>query len=473
MVDSAVVPPTGGRVLALDLGSSSVRAAVLAGPGLDPVPPGPARRPVRLVQRADGAAELDPAEYLAAVAAAVDELAGRGDLAGVTAAGMSTQWHSLVGIDRRGDPVGPGLSWLDTRPVLTGPGPDDPAGYHARTGTWWHPLYWPARLRWLAAAGARAHRWQGLPEYLTERLLGEAGASVSAASGTGALDTVHCGWDAEALALAGVPEPAVPPLLPPGWTGRLLPAYARRWPDLATAAWAEPVGDGAASAIGSGCLGPERLSVTIGTSAAVRLVAPGSPMPGPRVWRYRVDRAHSVLGVAYSGGGNLHTWLAALLVPQGVDEPALAALAPGEHGLVALPDQAGHRPPREPRGAGGAVLGLRLSTRAVDVAAAVLEGLCHEVADGARAVDPTGRGVPVLSGGAVRASPWLARRLAAALPPGAVRAQTPEIALRGAAMLATGWYPAPGLEPVPVTEAERAAMAAAGERHRAARNALS
>lgn len=348
MVDSAAVPPTGGRVLALDLGSSSVRAAVLAGQCLDPVPPGPARRPVRLVQRADG--------------------------------------------------------------------PADPAGYHARTGAWWHPLYWPARLRWLAGTGARAHRWQGLPEYLTERLLGEAGASVWAASGTGALDTVHCGWDAEALALAGVPERAVPPLLPRGWTGRLLPAVR---PPLAG-----PCGN--------------------------RLGRAGGRRGGQR-HRQWVPRAGAGVG----------------------DHRYVGRRAAGgtRRGLVALPDQAGHRPPHEPRGAGGAVLGLRLSTRAVDLAAAVLEGLCHEVAGGARAVDPTGRGVPVLSGGAVRASPWLARRLAAALPPGAVLAQAPEIALRGAAMLATGWYPAPGLEPVAVTEAERAAMAA-GERHRAARRAL-
>lgn len=460
---------TGERVLALDLGSSSVRAVVLAGPGLDPVPGGPARRPVRLVQGADGSAAFDPAEYLAAVVSALDELADRGDLAGVATAGVSTQWHSLLGVDRRGEPTGPGLSWLDTRPALTGPGPADPAGYHARTGAWWHPFYWPVRLRWLAAAGARAHRWQGLPEYLTARLLGEAGTSVSAASGTGALDTVHCGWDAEALELAGVTDSAVPPLLPDGWTGRLAPPYASRWPDLAATAWAAPVGDGAASAVGSGCLGPERVSVTIGTAAAVRVVAPGAPDPGPGVWRYRLDRARSVLGVAYSGGGNLHAWLAALLAPGGVDEAALAALTPGEHGLVALPDQAGHRPPHEPRGAGGAVLGLRLSTRAVDLAAAVLEGLCHEVADGARAVDPAGRAVPVLSGGAVVASSWLARRLAAALPPGVVRANTPEAAVRGVAMLASGRYPPLPLEPVAVTPAERAAMAAAGERHRAAR----
>jgi gluconokinase len=453
------------RVLGLDLGSSSVRALVMDAETLDPVPGLLARRDMGLVQAPDGSAEFDADDCLAAMVSCVDELSG--SLAGVGTVAFSTQWHSLLGLSATGQPVGPGLSWLDTRPSLIGPGPVDPKAFHARTGAWWHPFYWPARLRWLASAGVTAARWVGLPEYVTLRLLGVGDASVSSASGTGALDTVHCRWDAEAVSLAAVRPDALPGLLPDGWTGRLVPEYARRWPELARADWAAPLGDGAASTLASGCLGPDRVSVTVGTSAAVRLVMAGAPEPGPNVWRYRVDTGRSVLGVAYSAGGVLYDWLTEVLPPGSAD---VTDRVPGDHGLVVLPHLAGHRPPHVARGGGGTVHGVRLSTRAGDLAAAVLEGLCHELADGVAAVAPGAQ--PVLGGGAVAASPWLARRLAAALPPGARLVTTPEVGARGAAMVATGRYPDPPLPVVEHTEAERSAMAAAALRHRSLRARL-
>jgi len=212
--------------------------------------------------------------------------------------------------------------------------------------------------------------------------------------------------------------------------------------------------------------------VTVGTSAAVRLVVPGAPEPGPRVWRYRVDSGRSLLGTAYSSGGALFEWLTGVLSPDGVDETALAGRRPGDHGLVALPFLAGHRPPLEPRGDGGTLHGLRLSTRAGDVTAGVLEGLCHELADGVAAVAGGRVTTAVLGGGAMVASPWLARRLAAALPPGARLVTTAEVGARGAAMVATRRYPEPPTESITPDESERAAMAAAGERHRAFRAKL-
>jgi len=432
---------------------------------MDPVPGLLARREVRLVQGPDGSAEFDADDYLAAVVSCVDELSGALDGVGLVA--TAAQWHSLLGVTATGKPIGPGLSWLDTRPVRIGSGPADPAAFHTRTGAWWHPFYWPGRLRWLLSRGVTAERWLGLPEYVTLRLLGTGEASVSSASGTGALDTVHCGWDPEAVALAGVPLDSLPGLLPDGWTGRLVPEYARRWPSLASADWTAPLGDGAASAIGSGCPRPDRVSITVGTSAAVRVVVPGAPEPGPAVWRYRVDTRSSLLGVAYSAGGALYEWLNRVLQPGAAD---VADRVPGDHGLVVLPYLAGHRPPHESRGEGGTVHGLRLSTTSGDVAAAVLEGLCHEIADGVAAVAPEAQ--PILGGGAVAASPWLARRLAAALPPGTRLVTTAEVSARGAAMVATGRYPDPPLVPVEQTDAERAAMAAAGELHRALRSRL-
>ena len=451
------------RVLALDLGSSSVRA-VLLDERLRPVVS--ARRPARVRQAEDGAAELDLAEYLAATVACVDEVAIALDGVGLIA--VSTQWHSLVGLDERGEPAGPCLSWMDLRPTLPAHGPADPDAYHARTGAWWHPFYWPARIAWLRAAGVAARRYVGLPEYLGLRLWGEPTASVSSASGTGALDTVACRWDAEALELAGITPAQVPELAGDAWRGRLTEAYRRRWPALADAVVAPPLGDGAASALGSGCPDESRLSVTVGTSAAVRLVTTDTAAPAPNVWRYRVDHERAVYGVAYSGGGVLDEWAKNLLGT----EPTLSDVPVGAHGLLCLPYQAGHRPPADPQGVGGTLYGLRLTTTPADLLAATLEGVCHEVADGARALDPGGAALPVLGGGAVSASDWFTGRLAAALGGHARRVTNPEVGALGAAAAAAGIRYQPDSTDVAVPDADVAAMAEAGHRYRALRERL-
>lgn len=454
--------------LAFDLGSSSVRAVVLDA-ALRPV--ATARRSTAIWQQADGTATIDVEAYVAAVVSCIDELHETGALRGVGTVAGSCQWHSLIPLDADHRPLGPGLSWMDTRATPPpGVGPADPAGFHQRTGAWWHGLYWPVRIAWLRAQGVAARRWAGLPEYLALRLLGEAVTSISAASGSGVMDTTTCHWDPEALGLAGVDEAQLPPIAPDDWRGRLRPEYARRWPDLAAAAWALPVGDGAASAVGTCCVPGETLSVTVGTSAAVRMICPGAPGVGDRVWRYRIDRSRSVIGVAYSAGGVLYHWVTHLVGDDPTDTE-LSSLAPGEHGLIVLPFHAGHRPPL-PGTATGTLHGLRLSTTPLHIVAATLEGTCHELADGAALLCRPGTVTPVLGGGAVGASQWFARRLAAAFGGRALRSAYPEVGAVGAAMLATGLTPADRPEPVEAADAEVAAMAEAGRRHRLLRELL-
>lgn len=455
-------------VLAFDLGSSGVRAVVLDA-ALRPT--ATVRHPTTIWQDATGAATLDPDAYVEATAACLDELHDAGALAGVTDVAASCQWHSLIPLDAAHRPVGPGLSWMDTRPT---PPPDvapaDPATFHQRTGAWWHGLYWPVRIVWLCARGVPAQRWAGLAEYVAFRLLGETDASISSVSGTGAVDTTTCRWDAEALDLAGVDERQVPAIAPDEFRGRLRPEYAHRWPDLARAAWSLPIGDGAASALGSGGDGPGRFGVTTGTSAAVRRVSPDAPSVPDRVWRYRVDHSRSVFGLAFSGGGVLYEW-ATRLVAKEPTEAELQVLAPGQHGLVVLPFHAGHRPPM-PANAAGTMHGLRLSTTAVDVVAATLEATCHELADGAHILDPAGTAEAVLGGGAVAASSWFARRLAATFGGRALLSPHREVGAVGAAMLATGLRPGTPPEPIEATPAEVEAMAEARLRHCALRDLL-
>ncbi|GAA4572809.1 gluconokinase [Micromonospora coerulea] len=437
------------NILALDLGTSSVRGLVLDGDAV-PRPGALARRKVRLATGEEGTGTLDGPGYLACLVECLDELAAAGHLRDIELVVTSAQWHSVVPLDVDGAPLGPVLTWLDTRavPPAGAAGPADPDAFHQRTGAWWHRCYWTMRLPWLRGrAGSPVARFAGLAEYVLGALLAEAPMSMSMASGTGLLDLRRLVWDAEACALADVRPGELLALAPQGWHGRLRPEHARRWPQLAAARWAAPVGDGAASNIGSGCVDPTRAAITVGTSAAVRLIQPvpaGAELPPlpEQLWRYRVDHEHVVTGAAYSSGGNLFAWAKReLRLPEGAELHAALARVPPDGPMRADPRLGGDRPPGLAPAGSGELRGLSFGTTAVEMLAGLMSGLCKMVAEDLTVLESevATPAEVVLGGGAMAASTWWRQAFVAALAPRPVRHQRhPEIGATGAALVALG-----------------------------------
>ena len=122
----------------------------------------------------------------------------------VEAVATSTFWHALLGLDEDGHPLTPLYSWADRRAAAAAArlrGELDEDAIHARTGCRLHSSYWPAKLAWLRETDPdpveRVHTWISPGEYVQRRLLGDATASISMASGTGLLDQRTCTWDEE------------------------------------------------------------------------------------------------------------------------------------------------------------------------------------------------------------------------------------------------------------------------------------
>ena len=459
------------RILALDLGTSSVRGLVLDHAGV-PVPGALARRRTILTMGKDGTGTLDGPTYLAQLVECLDELALAGHLYGVELVATAAQWHSVLPVDHAGEPLGPVLTWLDARagPLPGARGPVDEAEFHHRTGAWWHRLYWTVRLPWLQSQlGVTTARFTDLAGYLHSKLLDEAPMSVSQASGTGMLDLRTGAWDPEASELAGVDVDQLPSLAPTGWNGRLRVEHMRRWPDLRRARWAPPTGDGAAANVGINSVNPDRVAVTVGTSTAVRMIqnAPlGTPLPPLpyELWRYRVDHDRIVTGAAFSGGGNLFAWAQReLRLPEELDA-ALATVPPG-HEVYADPRLGGDRPPGLAPAGSGQLSGLSFGTTAVEMLAALMYGVCRQVADGLAHIESmVDKQVEVvLGGGAVARSFWWRQAFVKALAPREVyHVVHPEIAAIGAAVLAAG------LTDVPLA-VERVEPVALGRRYGGAR----
>jgi gluconokinase len=378
------------RVLAIDIGTSSIRAAVY-GQNLQP-----ARHATQIRYRwrngSDGSVEAAPAAIERTVAEAID-----GALDGVTAridaVAIAAFWHSLLGVDRQGRPVTAVIPWSDTRSagqVVTLRGRLDERAIHARTGCRLHPSYWPARLRWFADHEAktfrRARRWMSFPTYLQRRWLGRDAESLSQASGTGMFLHDATAWDPELCAACDVSPDQLGGFVDLDDTsGEPTAAIARRWPQLRDARWVPAAADGALDNVGAGCTTGGRAAIMIGTSGALRKIwttdtAPAVPFG---LWRYWLDRRRVVVGGASSNGGNLAVWMRETLGLH--DDPRLEArvarLPPDSHGLTVLPFVAGERSPDYLPDARALFAGLRLATTRDEIFRAGLEAVALRFLD--------------------------------------------------------------------------------------------
>ena len=220
------------RVLALDVGTSSVRAC-----RFDET----AEEPGRLARRNyHGESDAD-----VVLASAREAIAEAGGAEGVDAVGASCFGHSLVALDDAGRPLTPILSWRDTRSANAADRLSrrvDTDAVHARTGCQIHTSYWPAKLAWLAEHDPEvfrsAHRFVSFSDYLYAQLLGqEVATSISMASPTGLVDLRTRTWDEELLRMLGLDV-------------ERLPAIS----DAPVDGWYPALFDGACSNLGAGCV---------------------------------------------------------------------------------------------------------------------------------------------------------------------------------------------------------------------------
>ncbi len=331
------------RVLALDVGTSSVRAAV-------------GRSEEVQTPYEHGAGEVGADELVETCLRAI-ERAGEAD-----AVAISCFWHSLLAVDERGRPLTPVLTWGDV--AAAGAAPPDA---FERTGCPPHASFWPAKLVHLRETSpqvwAGAARFLGFGEYLLERLAGEARASLSMASGTGLLNLRERTWDAALLDALDLDESRLPPISDEP-LGGIHPAF----------------GDGACSNVGAGCTTPGRAALMVGTSGALRVVRPlDGPPPRRGLFRYLLDERRAVEGGALSDGGNLYAWLRRTLAE--VDTRGLAERPPAGHGLSFLPLLGGERSTGWDAGRRGAIAGLSFRTTPEDIVQAALEGVALRFAE--------------------------------------------------------------------------------------------
>ena len=233
---------------------------------------------------------------------------------------IDTAMHSLVPLDERGSPLAPLWTWADMRATPQAARlATDPTFAHnlyQATGCPVHPVYLPAKLRWLREERpgiyAEARAFVSIKGYVLERLTGERVEDLGLASSSGLLDVHSLEWHPPALAAAGIDDPDLLPRLiqPQDVAGTLLDEVARSW-------GIEPVPvvaggtDGPFANVGAGCVDQGDMAITVGTSSAVRMIVDAPKLDAyERTWRYYLGDSTWIVGGAVNGGGSTLDWLA-------------------------------------------------------------------------------------------------------------------------------------------------------------------
>jgi gluconokinase len=434
-------------VLTIDVGTSSVRV-MLFDARARPVAEVGARETYGIHNDAAGAAEDDPDEALARLARCVDQaLAEAGALASkIGAVAVDTLVSNLIGLGADGRPLTPLITYADTRNDADATELRrrlDEREVHQRTGCLLRTSYWPARLAWLRRTQpetfGQVRRWATLGEYLELRLFGRCRVSYSAASWSGLLDRRKLTWDAPLLDALGVPHEHLSPLADAGDAlSGLLPEYAARWPALRDVPWFPAIGDGAAANLGSGCVAPGRVALTVGSTGALRVVLPEVVAVPRGLWCYRVDGRRSLLGGATTEGGNVYSWVrrTTQLGDEEEAEQALAEMRPDGHGLTVLPFFAGERSPGWAGDARAALVGVTLGTTPLDILRASLEAVAYRFALIYRELEGDRTPQIIASGGALLASPVWMQIIADVLGRPLLASAETEATSRGVALLA-------------------------------------
>jgi len=440
---------TGGQpvVLAIDLGGTGLRAALVAADG--------SLRSAVVSRPGDGSAgNADPDLWWWELGDAAAELTGSipgglASVAGICICGM-TRTQVFVGAD--GEAVRPAIGFGDTRAaeaVERAEATLDLAGLPEAASL--NPYHPAARLLWLKQAGpahyAATIKVLDPKDWLAFKLTGAARSdAISCARLRAAAEPVGGRSLLDALGLdAGMLPEIVAPTAEVGRVRAGLPAPFDRLAGVPVFCGSH---DTWAGVVGLGALVPGRAYNVSGTSEVLGLITERA-VAAPGLVTVNWGEAWQVGGPSQSGGATLRHALR--LLGRGGEDPA-AAVASLEAAQIAdepplfLPFLEGERVPYWDAGLRGSFIGLSAEHGPADLLWAVLEGIAllnREVLRRAEAAAGLPAEVVRLGGGGARSGLWARIKADALGRPVELTAQ-PEAGLVGAAAVAwtgLGRYP--------------------------------
>ena len=401
-------------VLAIDLGGSGQKAAIVADNGAVIAS---AEGNITTHLLPDGGAEQDPVEWWNGLKQAARRVISESNVPTqqIVAIGVDSQWSVVVPVDQHGEPLMRAIHWMDTR-----------GGPHNCKITEGFPKiqgYGLLKLmKWIKSTGlvptrsgmdslghvlfikherpeifAKTFKFLEPMDYLTARLTGKITATQKTMAPFVIMDNRQ--WDSrqyseELLKLAGLDEEKFPALIPnDGIVGPLSSSVAEELGLSPSTQVVAGIGDSNASAIGSGAVKDYETIIYIGTTLYMTCHVPfkktdlGSFMtslPSPFKSRYYL------LGEQGTGGKCVEYYLKNIVYPEDDFETGpqpddayhrfnqMAASAPaGSGGVIFLPWLNGSIVPSEDPYVRGGFINISLNSDRRHLARSIMEGLAY------------------------------------------------------------------------------------------------
>ena len=398
--------------------------------------------------------EQNAADWWAGMTRSIRAALADSGLAGgdIDAIGLTGQMHGLTLLDEAGEPLRPAILWNDQRTQAQCDYMTERIGADRLLALTGNPAvtgFTAPKVLWVRdhepEVYARAAQILLPKDYIRYKLTGVYATDLAGAAGTSLLNVAERAWSSEVLEALEIPAD----WLPPAHEGTAVTAVISAAGAAETGLRAgTPVvgggGDQAAGAIGMGCVLPETIGVTVGTSGVV--FAPLSSYayePGGRLHAFchAVPGAWHLMGVMLSAAGSLQ-WYRDNFAP-GLGFDALldeaAQVAAGSEGLFFLPYLTGERTPHPDPLARGAFIGMTSRHTRGHLTRAVLEGVAFGLKDSFTLIAQAGLPAEYevrISGGGAKSPVWQ-QIIADVLGARLVNINTTEGGAFGAAILAS------------------------------------
>ena len=388
-----------GYFIGIDLGTSSVKLVLTDETGAVKAE---ASQEYRLLQPAPGWKEIEARTWWDAAAAGMDALLAGQDRAKVRAVGITGQMHSLVLLDRSGEPVRPVLMWNDTRtkdliPFLKEQILQSDVPYVAgiiSTGSPAANLYWVKQHE--PELFARICTFLIGPDYLVYRFTGVIGTDYCEASTSSLYDLQKKEWSPDLHRIVGADLKICPPVRGSAEiAGRIRPDVAARFGLPDDVSVIVGTGDNPAASLPTGCLTGGYPVLSLGTSGVLMFPrkAPDFRAKGKNIlFSFDGRKIDTLTQGAVQSCGSGYNWLVRDILKienfSGADQ-GISFDRLGRGSLLFYPHLVGDKTIYQDPMLRGAFIGLGTETSRDDLIQAYMEGVAFAVRQLAEAMSVT------------------------------------------------------------------------------------
>jgi gluconokinase len=419
--------------MGIDIGTSGIRAALFDEVGSQI---SLYHKEYPMICDKPGMSELDPELVFNSLLEVVKKCneAVKERIVSIRAIGLSTQLHSIMAVDKNGNPITNVITWADTRSM---PQADyirdnfNNSELYRRTGCrTQHPMYPLSKILWIKETKPyiyeSAYKFVSIKEYILYKLFKRFVIDITDASCTAYFNIHNFQWDE--YILENILKIDADKFGEPVECTYLLDNMDKSYADIMGIGHNIPVvvgsGDGMLANVGCGVFDDTSMSFTIGTSGALR-IAVDKPLldENGRTWCYCFSKDTWVAGGAINNGGIILRWLRDSFKKQYEYDTSVegensiyelfskyaSEVKPGADGLIFLPYLTGERSPGWNATAKGTLHGLQLIHGRKHIIRAAMEGVMYKMYSVFEVIAQINNNVKVIigNGGYVKSDVWL------------------------------------------------------------------